>query len=131
MALPREHDARVLVFERDGDVRVRLVVAQPDVERRPVALDEVLLEVERLALGLGDDHLHVLDAGDEIRDSEPGVAPAEVGADPRPQRLRLPDVEHAAAGAPKEVHAGPLGQVSERPFEPLLAGVGDDGHTAA
>ena len=48
--LAREHDARVVVLERDGDVRERLVVAQPDVERRPVALDEVLLEVERLDL---------------------------------------------------------------------------------
>ena len=50
--LAREHHARVLVLDGDRDVRERLVVAQPDVERRPVALDEVLLEVERLDLGL-------------------------------------------------------------------------------
>ena len=48
--LAREHHARVLVLDRDGDVRERLVVAQPHVERRPVALDEVLLEVQRLDL---------------------------------------------------------------------------------
>ena len=57
--LAREHDARVLVRERHRDVRERLVVAQPDVEGRPVALDEVLLEVERLRLGARDDDLDV------------------------------------------------------------------------
>ena len=66
--LAREHHARVVVLDRDGDVRERLVVAQPDVERRPVALDEVLLEVQRLDLGAGDDHLDVGDARDELRD---------------------------------------------------------------
>ena len=60
--LAREHDPRVLVLDRDGDVRERLVVAQPHVERRPVALDEVLLEVQRLDLGRGHDHLEVGDA---------------------------------------------------------------------
>ena len=59
--LAGEHDARVVVLDGDGDVRERLVVAQPDVERRPVALDEVLLEVERLDLVAGDDHLDVVD----------------------------------------------------------------------
>ena len=60
--LAGEHHARVLVLDRDGDVRERLVVAQPHVERRPVPLDEVLLEVERLDLAAGDDHLDVGDA---------------------------------------------------------------------
>src|SRR5439155_24847749 len=59
--LPGEHHARVLVLDRDRDVRKRLVVAKPDVERRPVPLDEILLEVERLDLVLGDDDLDVLD----------------------------------------------------------------------
>ena len=48
--LAREHHARVLVLDRDRDVRERLVVAQAHVERRPVPLDEVLLEVQRLDL---------------------------------------------------------------------------------
>src|SRR4029077_5824351 len=34
--LAGKHDARVLVLDRDRDVRERLVVAQADVERRPV-----------------------------------------------------------------------------------------------
>ena len=67
VALAREHDARVVVLDGDGDVRERLVVAQPDVERRPVALDEVLLEVQRLDLVAGDDHLDVGDALGQLR----------------------------------------------------------------
>ena len=72
MPLAREHHARVLVLDRDGDVRERLVVAQPDVERRPVALDQVLLEVERLDLGAGDDHLDVGDARRQLPDLRRG-----------------------------------------------------------
>ena len=61
VALAREHHAWVLVLDRDGDVREGLVVAKPHVERRPVPLDEVLLQVERLDLVLGDDHVDVRD----------------------------------------------------------------------
>ena len=50
VALAREVDARVLLVERDPDVGVRLVVAQADVEGRPVALDELLLGEERVGL---------------------------------------------------------------------------------
>ena len=72
--LTGEHDPRIVVLDRDRDVRERLVVAQPHVERRPVALDEVLLEVERLDLGAGDDRLDVGDPVDELVDPLPCVA---------------------------------------------------------
>lgn len=48
--LPREEDAREPVGHRHGDERVRLVVAQPDVELRAMLLDQALLEQERLGL---------------------------------------------------------------------------------
>jgi hypothetical protein len=51
VSLAREHHTRVVVLDRHGDVRERLVVAEPNVEGRLVPLDEVLLEVERLDLG--------------------------------------------------------------------------------
>ena len=107
MPLAREHHTRVLVLDRDGDVRERLVVAQAHVERRPVPLDEVLLEVERLDLAAGDDHLEVGDPRHEPRDRGAVVAAAllEVGAHARPQRLRLADVEHVAALVPEEIDA--------------------------
>ena len=61
VALAREVDAREVLVERDRDVRVRLVVAQPDVEARPVLLDEVLLGEQRLGLGARHDELDALD----------------------------------------------------------------------
>ena len=57
VALAREVDARVVLVEADPDVGVGLVVAQPDVEQRPVALDELLLGEQRLGLGLGGDEV--------------------------------------------------------------------------
>jgi hypothetical protein len=71
-----------------------------------VALDEVLLEVERLDLVPRDDDLDVGDVRHELR-----LRPArrrgrlEVAAHTRPQRLRLADVEHAAALVSEQVHA--------------------------
>ena len=55
MALAREVDAREVLVERDPDVRIGLVVAQPDVEGRAVLLDEVLLGEQGLGLVLRDD----------------------------------------------------------------------------
>ncbi len=81
MPLAREHHAGVLVGQRHRDVRERLVVAQADVERRSVALHEVLLEVERLGLRAGDDHLDVGDALAELGRSHAPVAPLEVAPD--------------------------------------------------
>jgi hypothetical protein len=51
----------------------------------PVALDQVLLEVERLDLCVGDDHLDVGDALRELRDRRaPAGARLEVAAHARP-----------------------------------------------
>src|SRR5262249_42050339 len=105
--LAREHHARVLVLDRDGDVRERLVVAQADVERGPVALDEVLLEVERLDLGASDDRLDVGAAVDELVDAEPGVAAPglEVLEHARTEGLRLADVEDVCPRGAEDVDA--------------------------
>ena len=109
--LPREHDARVLVVDGDSDVREGLVVAQPDVERRPMPFDQVLLEVEGLHLVLGHDHLDVLDPLGELLDRRPGaVARLEIGAHTRPQRLGLADVEDLTALVAEQVDARLRGQ---------------------
>jgi len=92
--LAREHDPGVLVLHGDGDVRKRLVVPEPDVERRPVPLDEVLLEVQGLDLVLGHDHLDVLHPVGQLLNRRPVVLRLlEIGPHPRPQRLGLSDVE--------------------------------------
>ena len=104
--LPREHHPWVLVLDGHRDVRERLVVAQPHVERRPVSLDEVLLEVQGLDLGVRDDHLDVGDASRKLRHRRARVGGGlEVAPDARTQRLRLPDVEHVAPRVPEQVDA--------------------------
>ena len=117
MPLAGEHDPREVVLDRDRDVQGRLVVPQPHVERRPVPLDEVLLEVERFDLRAGDDHLQVGDPRHEVRDRGAHVAAArlEVGAHARPQRLRLPDVQHVAPLVAEEVDPGFAGSAFNLP----------------
>ena len=56
-------DPRELVAEGDLDVRVALVVLEPDVEARPVALDQVGLEQERLRDRVGLGHLDIRPPG--------------------------------------------------------------------
>ena len=66
--LARPLDSREIVAEGDLDVRVALVVLEPDVEARPVALDQVRLEQERLGDRVGLGHLDVDDAIDDAAD---------------------------------------------------------------
>src|SRR5207342_2013497 len=118
--LASEHDARVLVGEGHCDVRERLVVAETDVERRPVPLDEILLEVERLGLALRHDHLDPVDALDELADARAGVAAAvPVAPDAGTQRFRLADVEDLVALVAKQVHA----RTRRQPFQLLPNGI--------
>ena len=112
--LAGEHHARVVVLDRHGDVRERLVVAQPHVERRPVALDEVLLEVERLDLGAGDDHLDVGDplhraAGSRrgCRRGPPGSTSARAAAATSPCRRRAPRRARRGRGRRRASPAAP------------------------
>ena len=85
VALAGEHHARVLVLDRDRDVGERLVVAQPHVERRPVAFDEVLLEMERLDLAARHDHLDIRNPCGQVADlCAPVRRLLEVGADAGP-----------------------------------------------
>ncbi len=111
MPLAGEHHPGELVGDGDRDVGERLVVAEPDVERRPVTLDEVLLEVQRLGLALGDHDLDAGDALDEPVDPGPLVAArVEVAANPRPERLRLAHVEDVVPCVAKQIDTRPRGK---------------------
>jgi hypothetical protein len=124
MPLAREHDPREVVPDRDGDVRERLVVAEPDVERRPVPLDQVLLQMQGLHLAAGDDHFDVGDALGQLRNRVPDVGGGlKVAAYARPQRLGFPDVENLAAAVTKDVDTGLRRQPFELVFEPFLHGL--------
>ena len=114
VALTGEHHPGVRVGDGDRDVREGLVVAQPDVERRPVALDEVLLEMQRLRLALRDDDLDPAHPIDELLDPRTRVAAAvEVAAHAGPKGLRLADVEDLVALVAKQVHARARRQPAE------------------
>ena len=104
VALAREVHAREVLVEADRDVRVGLVVAQPDVEARPVLLDEVLLREQRLRLGVDDQRLDLVDERAEA------AARAEVRGHALADRLGLADVDDAAARVAEQVHAGLIRQ---------------------
>ena len=93
VALAREVDAREVLVQADRDVRVGLVVAQPDVEARPVLLDEVLLGEQRLGLGVDDQRLDLVDERAEA------AARAEMRGHALADRLGLADVDDAAAAS--------------------------------
>ena len=98
VALAGEVDARELLVEADRDVGIGLVVAQPDVEPRPVALDEALLGEQRLGLGLGDQRLDRVDlvehaGGPAQARAEPAALAREVRGDALADRVRLAHVE--------------------------------------
>jgi hypothetical protein len=118
MPLAREHDPRVLVVDGDRDIREGLVVAQPHVEWRPVPLDEVLLEVERLHLTLGHDHLNVRHPLRQLPNRRPRIRALLLKIRPHPgsQRLRLPDIQDVASLIPKQINA----RLSRKPLELIL-----------
>ena len=97
--LAREIHARELLVQADADVRVRLVVAQPDVEARAVALDELLLGEQRVRLGLGHEEL---DRSDLLGHRPRAGLAREVPADPLADRARLADVEDFAVAVAEQ-----------------------------
>ena len=77
-------------------------------------LDQVVLKDQRLGLGVDDDGVEVVDAAHQLaRLQRLRVRPREVRAHPRPQRLRLADVENLTLGVFHQIHAGLRGQVPQ------------------
>ena len=56
---PRDHEARILVGQRDLEVRIALVILEADIVARAVLLDEVALQDQRLDLRMCEDRLEV------------------------------------------------------------------------
>ena len=94
-------------------VRVALVVPQQDVVRRPVLLDEVVLQDQGLQLRGADHELQVPDP----RHQPPGLGVqllgVEVALHPVAQHLGLAHVEQRARLVPVQVHPGLGGQIGE------------------
>ena len=95
LAAAHHQRPRELLVERDRQERIALVVAQADVEARPVLLDEAVLEHQRLDLVAHLDPLHRLRRGDHLRRARVHVARIlEVVGQPLAQARRLADVDH-------------------------------------
>jgi hypothetical protein len=91
-----------------------LVVAEPHVVRRLVALDEVVLEGERLHLAVGDHEVEVGDLVDHPALVELGRARGlEVGPHAVAQHAGLSDVQDPALRVLEQVDAGPARQLLE------------------
>ena len=111
----------------DVDVGERLVVAQDDVERRPVPLDQVALEQQRLDVARRGHHLQI--AGQRHHALQPRAQRRRLGVGGQPllQRLGLADVEHLALVVEHPVDPGPVRQGrhvaldQRRPAQPARA----------
>ena len=106
-----DEDPGKVFLPGDLDVRIALVVLEPDVVLGLVALDEVALEDQGLQFGGGDDKVDVVDAGHQALDlgalAGRGV---KVGAHPGAQVDRLADVEDRALGVLHQIDARLGGQ---------------------
>ena len=107
---PDDVDPRVLLVHREPDERRVLVVPEEDVVAGPARLDEVVLEVQGLARGVGEHHLHVGDLGEQVALAGVGRRGAEVREHPRLHRSRLADVQRLPLGGAEEVDPGALGE---------------------
>ena len=97
-------DAREVLAQGDLDEGVALVVAQPDIEARPMLLDQVVLEEVGLADGVGHDVLDVRDLGHHPLDARVvGRTLPEVRAHAVAKDVGLANVQHASTGALHEV----------------------------
>ena len=110
---------------RDGhrDGGVALVVLEPHVESRPVLLDQIVLEQERLGLAPHHDRVHV---GDQplqqlVFRAERKVV-GEVAPHPRFQPLRFADVQHLSLSVLPEVDTGAVRQSLELAGECVACG---------
>jgi hypothetical protein len=97
---------------------VVLVVAQPHVVGRLVALDQVVLERECFHLAVGDDQLEVRDLLDQPRLVQLGrAAGLEVGTHPVAQHAGLADVQDLSRRVLEQVDTRPARKLRKLVFE--------------
>jgi hypothetical protein len=115
LAATHHHRPRVLLVERHGQERVALVVAQADVEPRPVLLDEAVLEHERLDLVAHLDPLDRLGRRHHLCRTRVQVARVlEVVRQPLAQARRLAHVDDATLRIFELVRARRIGNRAGR-----------------
>ena len=109
-----EGQPRKCIARRDVDVRKALVVPQHDVVARAMLLDQVVLEQERLGLGVRHrdfDRVRVRHQRARLRRELLGGA--KVAGDALLQVARLPDVENTSESIGHPIHARIVAQGSK------------------
>ncbi len=108
-----ELQARKLVPCRDINVRITLVVPEDDVELRPVLLDQVVLEDQRLGLGIRHRDLDFRDKLHHGSRLYRVVAASEVARDAFLQISCLADVKDLVLCVEHPVHTGTVRQAPQ------------------
>ena len=98
-------DLRIGVLKADQNIRETLVVAQKHVVARLELLNEVLLQKQRLGLGLGREKHHRRGFRDHARNTPRMPGPPRVIRHPRPQVSRLADIENPGLRIEHSIHA--------------------------
>ena len=100
LAQPARHkNLGIAVSQRQLHIRIGLVVAQQDVKARLPLFDQIVLERQCLVLVVDEDVVHI--DGLAHQRSRLGVrlrSLQQIRAHPRPQILRLADVDHLIVG---------------------------------
>ena len=120
---PRVVDARKVFRHRQLQVEVVLVVLEPDVEARPVVLDEVVLEDERLDLVGRGDELEIGGPADELGHTRRlRVTGGEIRAEPVAEAQRLADIDDLRLAVSKQVDARTVGNGLEPSLDRVFEG---------
>ena len=108
---PRYVYARESFAQRQLDVGISLVIAQQHVEARLSLLDEIVLQRQRLFFVVNDDVLDVCRLAHQRACLGLDLDPLhEIRAHPRPQTLRLANVDDLALGVLVQIHSGREGE---------------------
>ena len=107
---PDHQHARKRLGQRDRDLRITLIVAQPDVELRLVFLDERVFEQQRLRLGRHDDRFEIGDLPLEHLPLRTALVIGEVLRDARAKVRRFSDIHDLPGPVFPEIDAGMSGK---------------------
>ena len=113
-------DARKLIGDRELQVEVVLVVLEADVEARPIALYELVLEEKGLDFICAAHEFEVVDAAHHL-DGALRLGGEEIAANAIAKACGLADVDDLGAGVPKQVNTGSLGHRAQ-PFSNFFRG---------
>ena len=95
-----------VVIAGKENVRVRLVVAQQNIIRRPVSLDQALLQQQRLGFVGGDGGVNLLDAADQCLGLGAQAGFAEVAGQALFKVAGLADIQQCAVGIEHAIDPG-------------------------